>query len=412
MDPGLANQDFDPPPPPGWGRWVLPAVAVHVPLALALAFGVDWKQEPKATAQAPQQRAAEPSRVQSQAQAQPVRAAAEPKPAPAATTPPPATAQQAMATGPRPRTTCPLRPVLGTAGAKDGQLLPPAELTGKTASDVAPLIQAGKEAAASGQRRDAEVAFLTACRIADAVNGPASVESADARYQLGRHYAAVVESSAGAAPEPERQQLRQLAQAFYTDSLQAYRSRLGEKHEKSVFAAEGLDALQQRSTQAAGASAAPAPAPQVQAAAPAQAPARAPAPATAPAPAAVSRAAPVQRQPAAPQPRAPVVAAAPAPAPQGARPSFDCGKARSVPEKLICADSELAQMDRDLGRLHARAKNAAPDAAAFRRQNDAEWRRREANCRDRECLLQWYTHRRQQLLVTLEEAGEDSTASR
>jgi len=268
---------------------------------------------------------------------------------------------------------------------------------------VAPLIQAGKEAAASGQRRDAEVAFLTACRIADAVNGPASVESADARYQLGRHYAGVVESSAGSAPEAERQQLRQLAQAFYTDSLQGYRARLGEKHEKSVFAAEGLEALQQRSTQAVGASAAPAPAPQVQAAAPAPAPA----------PAAVSRPAQAaQRQPAAPPPRAPVVAAAPAPAPQAARPSFDCGKARSVPEKLICGDPELAQMDRDLGRLHARAKNAAPDGAAFRRQNDAEWRRREANCRDRECLLQWYTHRRQQLLVTLEEAGEDSTASR
>ncbi len=380
MDPKLAQQDFDPPPPPGWGRWVLPAVLVHVPLVLALGLGVDWPERPEAARPAPPAaRAQPPEGPQAQAPA---------APAPQRTSPRPQTVAEA---GPKPRTTCPLRPTLGTSGDKDGQFLPPAELTGKTASDIAPLLQAGKEAAAAGQRRDAEVAFLTACRIADAVQGPVSVEAADARYQLGRHYAAVVERSAGSAPEPERQQLRQLAQAFYADSLQGYRARLGEKHEKSVFAAEGLEALQQGATQAAGAAAAPAPAP--------------------------AAAAPTAR-PAAP-PRAPTVRAEPveAPAPRPstgvatARPSFDCAKARSTPEKLICRDAELAQLDRDLGRLHARAKAAAPDPAAFRRQNDAEWRRREANCRDRECLLQWYTHRRQQLLVTLEEAGQDADAS-
>jgi hypothetical protein len=399
MDPGLANQDFDPPPSPGWGRWVLPAIAVHVPLALALALGVDWKQQPKE----PQQgRQAQPPQ---QAKAPP-----EAKPAAATAAARPAAAQPAVAAGPLPRTTCPLRPVLGSAGGKDGQLLPPAELTGKNASDITALVQTGKEAAASGQRRDAEVAFLTACRIADAVNGPASVESADARYQLGRHYAAVVEASAGAAPEPERQQLRQLAQAFYADSLQGYQAKLGEKHEKSVFAAEGLAALQQGATQVSGAAAAPMP----PAAAPAPAPTRAPVQAAAPAAPAPAPARPVpqaQRQPAPAPERAAAAPAAPAAAPAAARPSFDCGKARSVPERLICADPELAQFDRDLGRLHARARNAASDAAAFRRQNEAEWRRREANCRDRECLLQWYTHRRQQLLVTLEEAGQDPQAA-
>ena len=88
----------------------------------------------------------------------------------------------------------------------------------------------------------------------------------------------------------------------------------------------------------------------------------------------------------------------------GAGPSFDCGKARSPSERTICSDSELAQLDRSLGRLHARARNAAPDAAAFRRQNDQEWRRREQSCRgDRECLLDWYAHRRGQLLDDIEE---------
>jgi hypothetical protein len=79
------------------------------------------------------------------------------------------------------------------------------------------------------------------------------------------------------------------------------------------------------------------------------------------------------------------------------RPSFDCAKARSRSERLICADPELAALDRDTGRLHARAKAAARDPAAFRRQNDAEWKQREATCRDKACLVAWYSHRRAQL---------------
>lgn len=97
---------------------------------------------------------------------------------------------------------------------------------------------------------------------------------------------------------------------------------------------------------------------------------------------------------------APAVAAG-----SGVRPSFDCAKARSSPERIICADPELSRRDRELGRLHARAKAAAPDPAAFKRQNDEEWRLRESSCRDRACLLAWYDHRREQLMETLEEAS-------
>jgi uncharacterized protein len=94
------------------------------------------------------------------------------------------------------------------------------------------------------------------------------------------------------------------------------------------------------------------------------------------------------------------VAALPAPAPAPRRttsPSFDCAKARSTTEKLICGDEELARMDRDLGRLHQRAKEAAPDRRAFQRNSDAEWQQREDTCRDRECLRNWYAERRQEL---------------
>lgn len=120
-----------------------------------------------------------------------------------------------------------------------------------------------------------------------------------------------------------------------------------------------------------------------------------------PAPVAPVRALPQRRSDATPRAAAPTAARAVAGVTPVARteirPSFDCGKAHTRNERLICSDAELAALDRDTGRLHARAKAAAPNASAFRRQNDAEWKQREARCRDKACLLAWYAHRRAQL---------------
>lgn len=140
-------------------------------------------------------------------------------------------------------------------------------------------------------------------------------------------------------------------------------------------------------------------------AAPAAAPDRppeAPAPAAAPAaPAPDTQHAALSPRPTQPA-RAPTSAAADAEKP---RPSFDCAKARSRTEKLICADPELAELDRDLGRLNVRARTYSSDPVAFRKAGDAEWKRREAECRDKACLLAWYEHRRRQLLQAI--AGGD-----
>ena len=111
---------------------------------------------------------------------------------------------------------------------------------------------------------------------------------------------------------------------------------------------------------------------------------------------------------------APVVSRQAAPPPQRTAPaervapSFDCAKARSTSEKTICADPELSRLDRDLGRLHARARQAAPDPVAFKRQSDAQWFERERNCRDRDCLLRWYAQRREQLNASLGEHDADA----
>ncbi|MDB5744490.1 MAG: hypothetical protein JWR68_2805 [Polaromonas sp.] len=140
-------------------------------------------------------------------------------------------------------TTCPLQPAAAPAGENDGKFPLQADVSGLTAADIASFLVVGKTAAANGRSRDAEIAFLMACRVADNLKGADSVESADAKFQLGGHYAqlALAAGSAGAANRPE---LLRRAELLYADSLQAYRARYSEGHEKSRSAAEGLAAVQ------------------------------------------------------------------------------------------------------------------------------------------------------------------------
>ena len=91
------------------------------------------------------------------------------------------------------------------------------------ASNVASFIVVGKEAVASGRPRDAKVAFLMSCRVADRLLGMDSTESADARYQLGWLYARLtLEGGAGAA---NRTEMRRRAEQFYADSLRTYQAK-------------------------------------------------------------------------------------------------------------------------------------------------------------------------------------------
>ena len=324
-------------------------------------------------------------------------------------------------------TECGVPPILPRKGANDGKLSLQSKPSAASASEVAALILSGKEAAASGRDRDAEVAFLNACRNA-ALLSAEPIPAADAMYQLARHYANV--AAFGAQPA---RQLYARAERFYSASLLTYTARYGAGHEKTRFATEGLKTVQQATGGNGPVAVAKVEPPKPAAPAPVPAAKVAPAPATAPAVAAPTatvappamhaptvssppvaaatppaREAPPAHKPREPQAAAPVpqeehqVAAAvpaPAPAPQARRsnPSFDCASARSVTEKLICGDEALARQDRELGRLHQRAKRAAADPRAFQRESDAKWQDREQTCRDRECLQRWYAQRRAEL---------------
>lgn len=79
------------------------------------------------------------------------------------------------------------------------------------------------------------------------------------------------------------------------------------------------------------------------------------------------------------------------------KPSFDCAKASSANEKMICGDAELAGLDSELATAYKQAKASAKDPVAFKQQTVDAWKWREANCHDKACLVKWYEDRRESL---------------
>lgn len=307
---------------------------------------------------------------------------------------PPASAQDLQALF-----TCPLQPAVSAAGDKDGQFPLQPDLAGLSAHEMASFLVIGKEAASAGRPRDAEVAFIMSCRVASQFRGAASVEAADAKYQLASHYAKLAQNQETRLAAGTRTERLWRAQLLYADSLNTYRAKFGEAHEKSQFAAEGLAAVRQTLAQAQ--IAAPLPDKVV------AVPAFGQPPGSEPPAVAVAKAIPPIS---AVRPRS-AVATTNQTVPRTG-PGFDCHKARSIPEKMVCSDAELAQLDRELGRVYVRAKNATPDRAAFLRQQNQEWLRRESTCRDRDCLLRWYAQRRDQLMNAIEGRKQSAITGR
>lgn len=140
---------------------------------------------------------------------------------------------------------CPPNAVIGAASRDDG--LARLKNEPNTPAEIAGVILAGKESAAAGRPRDAEVIFLAACKAADRLQRADAAEPIEARYQLARHYAHYLQ--VGSAPAAGRVELARRAELLYTDSVQAYGARYGADHEKTRFASDGLAALRQSQTQ-------------------------------------------------------------------------------------------------------------------------------------------------------------------
>jgi hypothetical protein len=89
-----------------------------------------------------------------------------------------------------------------------------------------------------------------------------------------------------------------------------------------------------------------------------------------------------------------------------AKPSFDCNKASSYSEKLICSDPELARMDVELAGIYRQAKAIASDQKEFTRRSAARWKDRESTCYDRACVVDWYQSRKQELQDEIAQGGQ------
>ncbi len=72
--------------------------------------------------------------------------------------------------------------------------------------------------------------------------------------------------------------------------------------------------------------------------------------------------------------------------------SFDCAKARSASERIVCDDLELSESDERLAALVLAAKKRAADPRAFQREQDNAWVRRQ-KCKDAACVRTWYAGR-------------------
>lgn len=72
--------------------------------------------------------------------------------------------------------------------------------------------------------------------------------------------------------------------------------------------------------------------------------------------------------------------------------SFDCAKARSKSERLICGDPQLSALDDRLAALAAAGKKRAASPRAYQRALDAAWSVRQ-KCDDIACVESWYSRR-------------------
>ena len=73
---------------------------------------------------------------------------------------------------------------------------------------------------------------------------------------------------------------------------------------------------------------------------------------------------------------------------------FDCAKAQTRVDKMVCADRAIAELDEYLGRYDAAPRAEIPGAAACLQSDQAQWLKSTRNaCADEACLKSAYLNR-------------------
>lgn len=83
--------------------------------------------------------------------------------------------------------------------------------------------------------------------------------------------------------------------------------------------------------------------------------------------------------------------------------SFDCSKAKSDAEILICNDVDLSKLDSELAVLYRDAKQKTKCPSCFKEETNNAWKYRESNCHDKDSLIKWYADRTKSLNAIIEE---------
>jgi len=80
--------------------------------------------------------------------------------------------------------------------------------------------------------------------------------------------------------------------------------------------------------------------------------------------------------------------------------SFDCDKAGTKVEKMICADAKLSKLDEDLSAAYSKGLKENSDSSALRQQQ-REWIKERNGCADAQCVKHAYDQR----LSSLSDSG-------
>ena len=96
----------------------------------------------------------------------------------------------------------------------------------------------------------------------------------------------------------------------------------------------------------------------------------------------------------------------------GTQPSFNCDKATTVVEKLICADEDLAQLDVELNQVYREVLEQVEEPQKLK-EEQLQWLKSRNRCEDRQCVQLQYVQRLDQLRRSLTnqakpEKGTDS----
>lgn len=269
----------------------------------------------------------------------------------AASAPPaavPVAAQPAAPAAVAAASTCPAQPILQARGDGDGQFQLQAALSAKAPTDAAAFVSVAREAASQGRMRDAEVAWIAACHVAERSSGAQSAPVADMKSHMGQHY---VTLAAQERTDAARDGLLQRASTLFSESAQAFASALGRNASRTRMAERRLASVREPATLRAA-----------------------------------------LRQPPG-DPTATMGAARASSADIPGRPNV-AGNAHV----LIRSDPELSQMESDLQRLRSQASRVARDPRGMRARDAWALAQRDSQCQDRGCLVRWYAQRRQQLL--------------